>query len=82
MTGRVLEKGQCLEDEPRVEGSGVEGINVEESSVEGGEVVDAATFKWSPLVWAPGHVAPNGDVMFQNGGLRMVNRTEHYRCKE
>ena len=51
-------------------------------AVEGGEVVDAATFKWSPLVWAPGHVAPNGDVMFQNGGLRMVNRTEHYRCKE
>jgi len=53
-----------------------------DAAVEGGEVVDAATFKWSPLVWAPGHVAPNGDVMFQNGGLRMVNRTEHYRCKE
>jgi len=50
--------------------------------VEGGEVVDAAGFKWSPLVWAPGHVAPNGDVMFKSGGLRMVNRTEHYRCKE
>lgn len=50
--------------------------------VEGGEVVDAAGFQWSPLVWAPGHVAPNGDVMFKSGGLRMVNRTEHYRCKE
>ena len=53
-----------------------------DAKVEGGEVVDAAGFKWSPLVWAPGHVAPNGDVMFKSGGLRMVNRTEHYRCKE
>ena len=50
--------------------------------VEGGTIVDAATFPWSPLVWAPGHVAPNGDVMFKSGGLRLVNRTEHYRCKE
>jgi hypothetical protein len=53
-----------------------------DSNVEGGEVVDAATFRWSPLVWAPGHVAPNGDVMFKNGGLRLVNRTNVYRCKE
>ena len=50
--------------------------------VEGGEVVDAAGFQWSPLVQAPGHVAPNGDVMFKSGGLRMLNKTEHYRCKE
>lgn len=51
-------------------------------SVEGGTVVNADAFPWSPLVWAPGHVAPNGNIMYKNGALRLVNRTEHYRCKE
>ena len=53
-----------------------------DASVHGGPIVDAADFPWSPLVWAPGHVSPNGERMFKTGGLRLVNRTEHYRCKE
>lgn len=54
---------------------------------EGGEVVDAASMVLSsgeaasPLVWAPKLTSPLG-VPLKDNGLRMVNRTTSYRCKE
>lgn len=56
-------------------------------SVHGGPVVDAAGWKLSdgrpasPLVWAPQLQSPLG-VPLQATGLRYVNRTAAYRCKE
>jgi hypothetical protein len=52
---------------------------------DGGPVVDAQDLTLSdgtpvsPLVWSPGFTSPLGGLM-KNVGLRMINRTETYRC--
>ena len=51
----------------------------------GGDVIDVANLKLSngepvsPLVWAPHHKSPIGEIL-ANVGLRVVNRTDFYRC--
>ena len=58
-----------------------------ESSIDGGAVIDVKNLKLSsgesvsPLVWSPRLSSPLG-VQLKNVGLRVVNRTEFYRCKE
>ena len=53
---------------------------------EGGEVVDVAKLRLtngesvSPLPWSPQLTSPLGEPLAAVG-LRVVNRTEHYRCK-
>ena len=58
-----------------------------ESSIDGGAVIDVKDLKLSsgesvsPLVWSPRLSSPLG-VPLKNVGLRIVNRTDFYRCKE
>lgn len=53
---------------------------------EGGDILDVATLTLSsgepvsPLVWSPRLTSPLGEALAAVG-LRVVNRTEHYRCK-
>jgi len=53
----------------------------------GGELVDVKDLKLSsgeevsPLVWSPALHAPDGSLITRTG-LRVVNRTEFYRCKD
>ena len=56
-------------------------------SLEGGQVFDVKGRTLSdgvtavtPLVWAPQLASPLGEPL-RNVGLRVVNRTEFYRCK-
>ena len=54
---------------------------------DGGEVIDVKDLKLSsgesvsPLVWSPKLTSPTG-IALKNVGLRVVNRTDFYRCKE
>jgi len=56
------------------------------SRVEGGPVIDVKHLRLSngqpgsPLVWSPSLSSPLGKPL-RNVGLRLVNRTEAYRCK-
>mmetsp|Transcript_34628 Transcript_34628/g.77412 ORF Transcript_34628/g.77412 Transcript_34628/m.77412 type:complete len:234 (+) Transcript_34628:639-1340(+) len=58
----------------------------DEVEIDGGEVLDAADLTLtsgesvSPLVWSPRLASPLG-LPVKNVGLRIVNRTEFYRCK-
>jgi hypothetical protein len=54
--------------------------------IDGGPIVDASTLKLSngedasPLVWSPLLQSPVGELL-KNTGLRVVNRTDFYRCR-
>lgn len=54
---------------------------------EGGDIIDVNNLKLSsgesvsPLVWSPLLTSPTGTPM-KNVGLRVVNRTDFYRCRE
>merc|ERR1711924_28906 len=56
-------------------------------SWEGGEVLDAGSLELSdgtpvsPLVWSPRLRSPSGKLL-RDVGLRIVNRTAAYRCKQ
>ena len=58
----------------------------DDPSFDGGEVIDVADLTLSdgtpvsPMVWAPKLASPLGQPL-KNVGLRVVNRTESYRCK-
>jgi len=58
-----------------------------ENDFEGGEVVDVSKLtlsngeQVSPLVWSPGLKSPSGTPL-KNVGLRVVNRTNFYRCRD
>ena len=58
-----------------------------DNNVDGGPVLDVKNLKLSsgeqvsPLVWSPRLSSPIGEAL-KNVGLRVVNRTEFYRCKE
>lgn len=55
--------------------------------MDGGPIVDSANLQLSngeqvsPLVWSPRLASPLG-VALHGTGLRFINRTDHYRCKE
>lgn len=49
-------------------------------SVAGKSLTDGHT-PLTPLVWAPQLTSPLGDKAMRDVGLRVVNRTEYYRCK-
>uniref|UniRef100_A0A6B2L825 Transglutaminase-like domain-containing protein n=1 Tax=Arcella intermedia TaxID=1963864 RepID=A0A6B2L825_9EUKA len=55
--------------------------------LEGGPLVDVVNLKLtsgesvSPFVWSPKHTSPIG-IPLNSIGVRVVNRTEFYRCKE
>ena len=49
-------------------------------SVAGKSLTDGHT-PLTPLVWAPQRTSPLGDKAMRDVGLRVVNRTEYYRCK-
>ena len=57
------------------------------SSIDGGPVLDVKDLKLSngesvsPLVWSPKLSSPLGTAL-KNIGLRVVNRTDFYRCRE
>lgn len=59
----------------------------EEKDVEGGTVIDGGKVvlsdgtSVSPLVWSPAFVSPLGTPL-KAVGLRFVNRTDWYRCRE
>merc|ERR1740117_1394461 len=54
---------------------------------QGGDVIDVRNLRLSsgeevsPLVWSPRLVSPLGEPL-RNVGLRVVNRTDFYRCKQ
>jgi len=56
------------------------------SSIEGGEILDVRNLQLSsgehvsPLVWSPILTSPIGEPL-KDVGLRIVNRTDFYRCK-
>ena len=60
--------------------------NSTSSSIEGGEILDVRNLQLSsgehvsPLVWSPILTSPIGEPL-KDVGLRIVNRTDFYRCK-
>lgn len=77
--------GSAMRDHPVV--SATWDLVGEGATVNGGEVLNIAELQLSngqrasPLSWAPNLASPLGRRL-ADVGLRMVNRTEFYRCKE
>ena len=57
------------------------------SEIDGGTVVDVKDLRLtsgeavSPLVWSPSLASVAGEAL-KDDGLRVVNRSDFYRCKE
>ena len=54
---------------------------------EGGPSFDARDYELTdgsrvgPLVWSPRFSSPSGKLLARSG-MRLINRTDYYRCKE